>query len=127
MNKQIALAYGIAGLAVAVAAIVVIGTSVGLFGGRTSDKGAEPGAEATAAVDGPMSRADAPPVQGRQPVNGAWPAGAQPAAADGPVEVVYVDEPAAQRRRGDDERYEHEHGEHERGEHERWEHEDDDD
>ncbi|PKN57432.1 MAG: hypothetical protein CVU56_10550 [Deltaproteobacteria bacterium HGW-Deltaproteobacteria-14] len=109
MNRQIALAYAIAGLAVAVALIVIVGTTGGLFGG--SDPAPEVIAEAApGALTAPLAPSQPLPL---------------PASPDGAApEIVYVDAPAAGGRRGDDD------DDHERREHGgrgRKHHDDDDD
>lgn len=101
MNKQIALAYGIAGLAVAIATIAVIATSTGLFTDQSPT--------APALTSSPVVDAVAPPEPALPAV--APTESVQPE----PVEYVYVDAP---RRGHDDERWEredddddeHEHG-----------------
>lgn len=107
MNKQIALAYGIAGLAVAVALITVIDTNTGLFGRSDGQAAVTPAPEQTVEA-----------VQVEPAANVSSTMNADEA-LEPPVEVVYVDEPASARR-GERERYEDDDDEWE--EHERHEH-----
>jgi len=115
MNRQIALAYGVAGLAVAIAFVTVVATTVGF-----SDAAAPPESAAAspiASVD-PAALADFPSQRNA-------------------AEVVYVDEmgnpvdervaQASGRARGDDDdRWEHEEDEDDHDEHHGRRHHDDD-
>lgn len=108
MNNQIALAYAIAGLAVAAALILIVGTSGGLFGGSAS---------APEVVVEAAPNALTMPLTPSQPLP-------LPTSPDGAApEIVYVDAPAAGGRGGDDD------DDHERREHEGRgrKHDDDDD
>ncbi|MCB9735141.1 MAG: hypothetical protein H6745_21340 [Deltaproteobacteria bacterium] len=98
MNRSIALTYAVAGLAVAVALVAIVGATVGLFDTRTPFT---PGGPATASLDpAPALVASVAPIP-------ADPALADPAAGDAGAEIVYVDAPAP-RRHGDDDDHEHE-------------------
>ncbi len=97
MPKQIALAYAIAGLAVAAALLVVLGSTVGLF----QDKGAT---ETVATAPAPAPAAL--PVAAPTAKPAADPALTQPAAQ--PIEYVYVDEPAPRKRHHHDDDDDHE-------------------
>lgn len=113
MNRQIALAYGIAGLAVATALVVVVGSTAGLFGGPAP------------APAPPLTAQAAPAPAAGSPVTPSPEAAGAPdlfTRAPSAPEVVYVDEPARPRRHGDDDHHEDDH--HGRG---RGDHEDDDD
>lgn len=88
MNKQIAFAYGIAGLAVAAALVAVVTTST-----QTANDAAELSAP-LAMTEPTYSSAPA-----EQPLVVAQ---ATPTEALPPVEYVYVDEPAAANRRDHD-------------------------
>jgi hypothetical protein len=96
MNRQIAFAYGIAGLAVAVAFIAVIGSTSGLFDRAAPD---------SASVS-PTVLAALPPASAGQaaPLPLAGPATSPSAPAE---EIVYVDAPARAGRHGEHERKEH--------------------
>ena len=125
MHKQIALAYGIAGLAVAFALITVLGSSANLFAG-----------EVTPAA-GPTSMPASQPTLAPEPTWAPVPAETErgvDAAADMPVEYVYIDEPAPARRGHDDDDDDRSHTEdddrddrHEEREHRRGHRESDDD
>ena len=111
MNRQIALAYGIAGLAVATALVVVVGSTAGLFGGPAPAPPLAAQVAPTPAVGPPVTRSPefhgAPDLFARAPSD---------------PEVVYVDEPVRPRRHDDDDHDEDDH--HGRG---RGDDEDDDD
>lgn len=96
MHKQIALAYSIAGLAVAVALLIVIGSSTGLFEDKSMHEATpvQPGAPAAGPLPAPtpMPVPPPPPHQDRTV--------AQP--IEPPVEYVYVDEPLSKKRQHDD-------------------------
>lgn len=112
MNNQIALAYAIAGLAVAAALILIVGTSGGLFAGSASAPEVVVEAAPSAAPN-----ALTMPLDPSQPLP-------LPTSPDGGApEIVYVDAPAAGGRRG------HDDDDHERREHEGRgrKHDDDDD
>lgn len=113
MNRTIALAYGITGLAVAAALVAVIGTTTGLIGG-----GASP-VENVPAAAVPLTSPATPPA----------PPGAALPGVPADAEVVYVDAPPAARRGGDhDDDDDDERGEHgARGKRHHEEREDDDD
>ena len=113
MNRQIALAYGIAGLAVATALVVVIGSTVGLFGGPAP----APTLPLTAQV---APTPAAPPAASSPEVPGP----PVPFAGASDPEVVYVDEPVRSRRHGDDD---HDDDEDDHHGHRRGDDEDDDD
>jgi hypothetical protein len=92
MHKQIALAYAIAGLAVAAALLVVVGSTTGWF------------PDQIATDSGPIEPASPPapaptPKPAATPLPPVIPATSQ---AVEPVETVYVDEPAPQKRRHHD-------------------------
>lgn len=91
MHKQIALAYAIAGLAVAAALLVVVGSTTGWFADQVATDAApvEPAAPpAPSPAPSPKPAATRP-----EPV---IPATSQ--AIEPPAETIYVDEPAPQKR-----------------------------
>ena len=115
MNRSIALAYAITGLAVAAALVAIVGTTAGLFGSRDQAV-SDPAAQSLAApADGRLVTAtDLPTSPGA-----ATPQATSPTLAAQP-EVVYVDAPAPRGDRDDrgrDDRDRHE--DHEDREHER--------
>lgn len=92
MNRSIALAYGITGLAVAAALVAIIGATTGLFAGDAPAPTADAPLSApspTAAPSGPSNVAAGQPV-------------ADEALAPANPEIVYVDEPAPGRARHHD-------------------------
>jgi len=111
MNKHIAFAYGIAGLAVAVATVAIIGSSYSLLGPEAK-QGADAAERASTQVGteaGPVGVGGepAPDIQGQQPPAGEFVYAplTQPTQVDRaeqPVEIVYVDEPAPRHRHDDD-------------------------
>lgn len=91
MHKQIALAYAIAGLAVAAALLVVVGSTTGWFADQVAtDAGPIEPASPPAPDPAPSSKPAAPRPE---PV---IPATSQ--AIESPPETIYVDEPAPQKR-----------------------------
>ena len=116
MNKQIALAYAIAGVAVAIALVVTVGS-------------AESPTLTAPPELAPAQEADTPPEPRLRSLEGAKPGtavvpeeSATPDAqsAEAPIEYVYVDQPAKERRAGhrDDDDDDDEHGEGDEREHE---------
>lgn len=94
MNKQLAIAYAIAGLAVAAALIAIVGSTTGMFSSPTA-------AATTAAPPVLVDPTPVLPVQQPAPLI-APPSVAQP-------EVVYVDAPVRARHDDHDEDYKEEH------------------
>lgn len=116
MARSVALAYSIAGAAVAAAVIVIAGSTVGLAGGNEQDAtlftAAESASVDPAAVDAAIA-------------SGAARSEVVQTAAGEQVEYVYVDAPASSGNYEDDD--DHEDDEHEeREDHEDGEHDDDD-
>lgn len=139
MNKHIAFAYAITGLAVAVAAVTTIGSSYGLLG-KDAERGTAAAEQAPAAAEATprMVEGEPPPQAPPLPVGSAT--DAPPTAptpferAEQPVEVVYVDEPAQRREDDDDDDDDDRREHHERKSHDKrkrhdkhQEHDDDDD
>lgn len=130
MNKHIAFAYAITGLAVAIAAVTTIGSSYGLLGkdAEQDTAAAEQASPTTEVAPRSVEVEPTPKVQAPQlpvgEVTGAPPTPpSQIDSAAQPVEIVYVDKPA-QRHDDDDDRREH----HKRKGHDKHqEHDDDDD
>ncbi len=104
MNRTIALAYAITGLAVAAALVAIIGSTTGLFGTDPAPQTAEsttlsnpsaPVAAGAPAAAMPLPAtlpADLPPDPGNS----------QPVLDPSGAEIVYVDAPASPRRDDDD-------------------------
>ncbi len=90
MSRQIAIAYAVAGLSVAVAAVTVVGSTVGLLGGDDAP---------SEALVVPGSGVDAVAARDWSTVDDARASSAAGVDED-PVEIVYVDAPAS--RGGDD-------------------------
>lgn len=133
MNKHIAFAYAITGLAVAVVAVTTIGSSYGLLGkdaepGTTTAEQAPAAAEAAQRmVEGePPPQPQAPQLPVREVTVALPPAPTPFERAEQPVEIVYVDEPA--QRRGDDDDDDDDRQEHHRRKgHDKHQDDDDDD
>lgn len=95
MHKQIALAYAIAGLAVAAALLVVVGSTTGWFADQVAtDAGPIEPATPPAPVPAPSPK---PAATRPEPVIPATSRAIEP-----PPETIYVDEPAPQKRRHHD-------------------------
>lgn len=112
LNRTIALAYGITGLAVAAALVAIIGTTTGLLGSTPTTptemqlaSGAPPAELAAPPTASPAAQAAAP---------GAAATSVAPGAAAAAPEIVYVDAPpvAGAGRGEDDDRDDHEGREH---------------
>jgi hypothetical protein len=107
MQRQIALSYAIAGLAVAIAVVTAFGATTGLLAPSAAPtaevavlEAAPPEPlDAQACAAGAEAPATAAQLQGRQ---GALLADARALPTGEDVEVVYVDEPAPSRRGHDD-------------------------
>ncbi|MDO9445124.1 MAG: hypothetical protein Q7K37_07390 [Dehalococcoidia bacterium] len=118
MGRSVALAYSIAGAAVAAAVIVIAGSTVGLGGGNEQDASLFAAAE-SASVD--------PAAVDAAIASGAARSEVVQTATGEQVEYVYVDAPAASGNYEDDDHEDHEDDEHEeREDHEEREHDDDD-
>lgn len=113
MAKSVALAYSIAGTAIAAAVIVIAASTVGLVSGN---EGGEVDVFETGAITTPSLDAG---VSGSQIVTTA--SGEQ-------VEYVYVDEPASRSHDDDDDDHDDDHDDDDDDDdHERYEHEEEDD
>jgi len=124
LNRPIALAYGITGLAVAAALVAIIGSTAGLFGSRSDANVDVVSSQASSLSVAPKTT----PVEVVTNVASNTPMAAAPIAeaavpppSSAAEEIVYVDVPAPTRRSDDDEH----HGE--RQHHERDDERDDDD
>lgn len=111
MNKHIVFAYGIAGLAVAVGAVMMIGSSYSLLGpgAKEGPDAAEQASTQVGSEAGPrgVGGEAAAGAQGPQLALGEFAYAplnepTQVDSAEQPVEIVYVDEPAPRRGHGDD-------------------------
>jgi hypothetical protein len=91
LNRTIALAYAITGLAVAAALVAIVGSTTGLFGSEPSPPTESPTTSTPSALV-----AGAPAASPASPVN------AQPVLDPSGAEIVYVDAPATPRRGDDD-------------------------
>lgn len=90
MNRSIALAYGITGLAVAAALVVIVGVTTGLF--RTDPP--SPVADGAVATQPAAPAPTAPPLLMPE----AAPAPGVPSAVGQDEQIVYVDAPPSTRR-----------------------------
>jgi len=104
MNRQVAFAYAIAGLAVAVALIAVVGSRVGLFETRSSF---QPAASEPPGVHAPHVPGDTPASSTAPSPGAVLVSNGAPITADG-AEIVYVDAPPRARHDDDDEHERHE-------------------